>query len=53
MYVLINKLFIGLLSGIVSASNHKKCVFLSNQICMIETTFINLQSRISLPSIYS
>ena len=48
MYGLINKIFIGLLSGIVSVSNHKKCVFLSNQKCMIEPTFINLH-----PSEYS
>ena len=48
MYWLINKIFIGLLSGIVSASNHKKCVFLSNQKCMIEPTFIKLH-----PSEYS
>ena len=42
MYGLIKKIFIGLLSGIGSASNHKKCVFLSNQKCMIEPTLINL-----------
>ena len=44
MYGLMKKIFIGLLSGTVSASNHKKCVFLRNQKCMIEPTFINLHS---------
>ena len=48
MHGLIKKIFIGLLSGMVSASNHKKCVLLSNQKCMIEPTFINLH-----PSEYS
>ena len=48
MYGLMKKIFIGLLSGIVSAFNHKKCVFLRNQKCMIEPTFISLH-----PSEYS
>ena len=32
----------GLLAGIVSASNHKKCVSLSNQKCVVQPTLINL-----------
>ena len=35
-------MFIVLLSSIVNASNHTKCVSLSNQKCMIQTTLINL-----------
>ena len=35
-------MFIMLLNDIVSASNHTKCTSLSNQKCMIESTFINL-----------
>ena len=35
-------MFIGLLTSIVSTSNHTKCVSLSNQKCMIQLTFINL-----------
>ena len=31
-----------LLSSIVNASNHAKCVSLSNQKCMIQPTLINL-----------
>ena len=42
MFGLINKLFIGLLSGIVSASNHTKWVLLSNQKCMTQPALINL-----------
>ena len=34
MFGSINKLFIGLLIDIVSASNHTKCLSLSNQKCM-------------------
>ena len=36
------KIFFGLLTGIVSASNHTKCVLLCNQKCMIQPTLINL-----------
>ena len=43
MFELIKKIFIGLLTGIVSASNHTKCVSLCNQKCMIQHTVINLQ----------
>ena len=42
MFGLIKKIFIGLLTGIISASNHTKCVFLSNQKFMIQPTLINL-----------
>ena len=42
MFGLIKKIFIGLLSGIVNASNHTKCVSLSNQKCEIKPTLINL-----------
>ena len=31
MFGLIKKIFVGLLTGIVSASNHANCVSLSNQ----------------------
>ena len=42
MFGLINEIFVELLTGIVSASNHTKCVSLSNQKCMTQTTLINL-----------
>ena len=35
-------MFIGSLTGLVSASNHKKCVSISNPKCEIQPTFINL-----------
>ena len=35
-------MFIGLLTGIVIATNHTKCVLLSNQKCTIQQTIINL-----------
>ena len=41
MFGLNKKIFIGLLTGIVSASNHTKYVSLSNQKCMIQPTLIN------------
>ena len=41
MFGLIKKIFMGLLTGIVSASSHAKCVLLSNQKCMIKHTLIN------------
>ena len=43
MFVLIKKIFIGLLTGIVSVSNHTKCMLLSYQKCMIQPTLINLR----------
>ena len=42
MFELIKKKFIGLLTGIVSASNHTKCMSLSNQKCMIQPILVNL-----------
>ena len=35
-------MFIGLLTGLVSASNHRKCASLSDQKCEIQHLFINL-----------
>ena len=35
-------MFMRLLTGIINASNHKKCVLLSNQTCEIQSTPINL-----------
>ena len=40
--MLIKKIFIGLLTGIVSTSNHTKCASLSNQKFVIQLTLINL-----------
>ena len=42
MFRLIKKLFIELLTSIVSASNHTKCVSLRNQKCKIQPTLVNL-----------
>ena len=42
MFGLIRKIFIGLLSSIVNASNHTKCLSLSNQKYKIQLTLINL-----------
>ena len=42
MFELIKEIIIGLLTGIVRASNHSKCVPLRNQTCMIQPTLINL-----------
>ena len=42
MFEIIKKMFIVLLSSIVNASNHTKCVSLSNQKCGIQSTLINL-----------
>ena len=36
------KIFIGLLTSTINASNHRKCVSLNNQKCMIQPTLINL-----------
>ena len=55
MFGIIKKMFLVLLSNIVNASNHTKCVLLSNQKCEIQPTIINLhpyKSRILLLSIY-
>ena len=40
--VLINKMFFGLLTGLINGSNHTKCVSLSNQTCMTQPTLNNL-----------
>ena len=42
MFGLIKKTFIGLLTCIVNAPNHTKCVSLSNHKCMTQTILINL-----------
>ena len=42
MFRLILKMFIGLLTSIVSASNHTKCTLVSNQKCMTHPTLISL-----------
>ena len=42
MFGLIKKVFIGLLTETVSASNHTKCMSLSNQKVMSQPTLINL-----------
>ena len=42
MFGLIKKIFIGLLTGIVSVSNHTKCILLSNQKYVTQPTIINL-----------
>ena len=41
MFRSVKKIFITLLTSIVSASNHTKLVSLSNQKCMIQPTHIN------------
>ena len=41
MLGIILKMFIRLLTSLVSASNYTKCIFLSNQKCEIQLTFIN------------
>ena len=45
MFGLIKKMFLGLLTDLVSASNHTKCVSFSNQKCGIERTLINLHQH--------
>ena len=42
MFELIKKIFIGLSTGIASASNHTKCMLSSNQKCMIEPALVNV-----------
>ena len=43
MFGLIKKIFIGFSTDIVNVSNHKKCVSLSNQKCMIQPNLFNLR----------
>ena len=45
VFRLIKEIFTGLLTGIVSASNHTKCMSGSNQKCMIQGTLINLHKN--------
>ena len=42
MFRLILKIFVMLLSSIVTTSNHTKCVSWSNEKCMTQPTLINL-----------
>ena len=42
MFGIIKKIFMVLLASIVKASNHTKCVSLSNQKCEIQCTLIKL-----------
>ena len=42
MFGLIEKMFIGLLTGIISASNHTKCMSMSSQKYITQPTLINL-----------
>ena len=42
MFGIIKKIFMGLLISIANASNHTKCVSLSNQKCVIQPTLIYL-----------
>ena len=42
MFVLIKKMFIGLLTGLFHAFNHPKCVSLSNRKCMTQPSIISL-----------
>ena len=42
MFGFIKKMFFGLLAGILSASNHTKCVSLRKQKCMTQPSLINL-----------
>ena len=42
MFGIIKKTFILLLASIVNASNHRKCISLSNKKCEIQPTLINL-----------
>ena len=45
MFGFIKKTFTVLLNSVVNASNHTKCVSLSNQKCMTQPTLINLHSN--------
>ena len=42
MFGTFKKVFVVLLTSIVKASNHTRCVSLSNQKCIIQPTLINL-----------
>ena len=45
MFGLTKKIFIGLLTGLVNESNYTKCMLLSNQKYMTQSTLINLHSK--------
>ena len=45
MLELIKKIFTELLTDLISATNHTKCVSLSNQKCMVQPNLINLHSK--------
>ena len=45
MVELINKIFIGLLTDIASASNHSNSMSLSNRKCIIQSTLTNLYPK--------
>ena len=45
MFGLIQKNFIWWLTGLVNASNHGKCISLSNQQCEIKPTLVNLNTK--------
>ena len=45
MLGIIKKMFIVLSTSIVNASNHTKCISLSNQKCEIQPTLINLHPK--------
>ena len=53
MFGLIKKMFIKLLTSIVSVSNHTNWVSLRNQKCINQPTLTNLHPRITLLSIWS
>ena len=40
MFGLIKKVFIGFLTGLGNGSKHTKCISISNQKCMIESTLL-------------
>ena len=42
MFQLIKKIFIGLLINVANATNHAKCVLLSNKKCIIQLSLIDL-----------
>ena len=42
MLGLIKKMIIGVLTGLVNASNHTKCMLLNNQKCMTQASLIKL-----------
>ena len=42
MFNFTNEIFIELLTGLVNASNHTKCVSLSNKNCRTKLTIVNL-----------